>query len=267
MKAGVIQLSVSPWATPIVLVPKKDSRVCFCVDYRKLNSKASFDTYPMPRVEKMFESVGSAQFISTLEIAKGYWQIPMKSFSKEKTAFVTPFGLYEFQVMCFGLHNAPVMFQRLMNHVLGGCQTYARAYIDDIVVYSQTWEEHLEHLGRVFQCPADANLRVKLSKCHLDTPRCTTWDMLLARGSSDQIKTKSHLLRTTAPALLRRMSGRSLDWWSTIAGSYHTLHQLLFHSLISQRRGSLIKLPGMQNVRVLLRSSRKLYCRSPTECC
>lgn len=96
--------------------------------------------------------VRRAQFISTLDLAKEYWQIPME----------TPFGLYKFEVMLFGLHNAPATFQRPINHVLRGCQTYVRAYIDDI---SQTWEEHLKNLGRVFQCLADANLRVKLSKC------------------------------------------------------------------------------------------------------
>ena len=107
LEAGVIRPSSSPWASPIVLVNKKDGGVRFCVDYRKVNAIAKFDAYPMPRVEEIFESIGSATIISNLDLAKGYWQIPLEEESKEKTAFATPFGLYEFEVMPFGLHNAP----------------------------------------------------------------------------------------------------------------------------------------------------------------
>ena len=152
LQNGVIQPSTSPWASPIVLVQKKDGGVRFCVDYRKLNAVAKFDAYPMPRVEEIFEQIGRAEIISTLDLAKGYWQIPMSAESKERTAFTTPFGLYEFQVMPFGLHNAPATFQRLMNHILRGSEAFAGVYIDDIVVFSQTWEEHLRHLRDVFSC-------------------------------------------------------------------------------------------------------------------
>ena len=132
MEAGVIRPSTSPWASPIVLVEKKDGGVRFCVDYRKLNQVAKFDAYPMPRIEEMFEKIGPATVISTLDLAKGYWQIPMAPESREKTAFATPFGLFEFEVMPFGLHSAPATFQRTVNHVLRECQGYAGAYIDDI---------------------------------------------------------------------------------------------------------------------------------------
>ena len=118
MAAGVIRPSTSPWASPIVLVEKKDGGVWFCVDFRKLNQVAKFDAYPMPRIEEMFEKIGSATVISTLDLAKGYWQIPMAPDSQEKTAFVTPFGLFESTVMPFGLHIAPATFQRMMNYVL-----------------------------------------------------------------------------------------------------------------------------------------------------
>lgn len=91
--------------------------------------------------------------------------MPMAEESKEKTAFTTPYGLFEFNVMPFGLHNAPATFQRLMNRVLQGCQSFAQAYIDDIVVYSRTWEGHLQHLHKVFSCLLQAGLRLKLPKC------------------------------------------------------------------------------------------------------
>ena len=141
MEAGIIQPSVSAWASPIVLVSKKDGGVHFCVDYRRLNSKSTIDAYPMPLVEELFEKIGPTRVISTLDMVKGFWQIPLDRVSQEKTAFCTPFGLYEFKVMPFGLHSAPATFQRLMNQVLRDCQSFAGVYIDDIVVYSSscTW--------------------------------------------------------------------------------------------------------------------------------
>ena len=166
LQTGVIQPSTSPWASPIVLVQKKDGGVRFCVDYRKLNHVAKFDAYPIPRVEETFKQIGSAEIVSTLDLARGYWQIPMTAESREKTTFTTPFGLYEFRVMPFGLHNAPATFQRLMNHVLWGSGAFAGVYIDDIVVFSRSWEEHLGHLRDVFSRLRQAGLTLKPSKCH-----------------------------------------------------------------------------------------------------
>ena len=164
-KLDIIQPSRSPWASPVILVEKKDGGLRFCVDYRKLNDVSKFDAYPMPRVEEVLESVGSATIFSTLDLCKGYWQVPMEEKSREKTAFTTPFGLFEFNVMPFGLHNAPATFQRMMNEALQECQDFAKAYIDDVVIYSSTWEEHLDHLDRVFRCLQKAGLTLKRSKC------------------------------------------------------------------------------------------------------
>ena len=165
LDAQVIRTSTSPWASPIVLVAKKDGDVRFCVDYRKLNRVAKFDAYPMPRIEELIDTVGPARVISTLDLAKGYWQIPVDEGSKDKTAFTTPFGLYEFNVMPFGLHSAPATFQRMINHVLRDCWSFARAYIDDIVIFSSSWEEHLDHLCKVLSCLQEANLTIKMAKC------------------------------------------------------------------------------------------------------
>ena len=147
------------------MVEKKNGDVRFCVDFRKLNQVALFDAYPMPRVEDVLESVGPAKYISTLDLARGYWQVPLAEGAKDKTAFTTPFGLFEFTVMPFGLHNAPATFQRLMNRVLQRCQKFAQAYIDDVVVFSKTWEEHLEHLRAVLTALQQAGLTLKLPKC------------------------------------------------------------------------------------------------------
>ena len=102
LKAKIVRPSTSPWAFPILMVPKKDGSIQFCIDFRKINTIAKFDAHPMPRAEEIFESIGQARFISTLDLAKGYWQIPMEDSFKGKTAFVTPFGLYHFEVMLFG---------------------------------------------------------------------------------------------------------------------------------------------------------------------
>ena len=105
LTSGVIRPSTSPWASPIVLAEKKDGGLRFCVDFRKLNQAARFDTYPMLLIDKVFESVGSSAVVTTLDLASGYWQIPMAPESRHKTAFTMPFGLFEFEVMPFGLHS------------------------------------------------------------------------------------------------------------------------------------------------------------------
>ena len=164
---GIIEESCSPWAHPVVVVSKKDGTLRFCVDYRKLNAVTKKDTYPLPRIDDMLDSLGEAKFFSTMDLASGYWQIPLDNDSKEKTAFVTKQGLYQFQVMPFGLTNAPAIFQRTMDVVLAGIKwQYAMVYIDDIIVYSKTFGEHIRHLEDVFGRLAAANLTLKLSKCN-----------------------------------------------------------------------------------------------------
>ena len=107
---GIIEPSTSEWSSPIVLVKQKDGMLRMCVDYRRLNSVSQADTYPMPRTDELIDRLGKAKYITTIDLTRGYWQVPVAEASRPKTAFTTPSGLFQFQVMPFGLHGAPATF-------------------------------------------------------------------------------------------------------------------------------------------------------------
>uniref|UniRef100_A0A8C1LM62 Gypsy retrotransposon integrase-like protein 1 n=1 Tax=Cyprinus carpio TaxID=7962 RepID=A0A8C1LM62_CYPCA len=165
LEMGVIEESNSDWASPIVLVPKTDGSVRFCVDYRKVNAVSKFDAYPMPRVDELLDRLGTARFYSTLDLTKGYWQIPLSPMTKEKTAFTTPFGLHQFVTLPFGLFGAPATFQRLMDKILRPHAAYAAAYLDDIIIYSGDWQRHMQHLRAVLKTLRRAGLTANPRKC------------------------------------------------------------------------------------------------------
>ena len=166
LKQQVVQPSSSAWASPVVLVPKKDGNLRFCVDYRKVNAVTKKDVYPLPRVDDILDTLGKAKYFSTLDLASGYWQIEMDPATREKSAFTTHCGLFEFLRMPFGLCNSPATFQRLMQTILAGLEWKScYVYIDDILVFSKTWEEHLAHLQEVFDRLHKAGLTLKPIKC------------------------------------------------------------------------------------------------------
>ena len=158
--------SNSPWSSPIVLVKKKDNSTRFCVDYRRVNEITRKDAYPIPRIEETFDLLAGAKYFSCVDLASGYWQVELEEEDKEKTAFSTPFDLYEFNVMPFGLTGAPSMFQRLMECVLKGLQfEICLIYLDDVVIFSSTFDEHLERLELVLKRFRENGLKLKPSKC------------------------------------------------------------------------------------------------------
>lgn len=118
----------------MVIIFKKDNSLRVCIDFRKLNSISEFDACPMPRIDDLLEKTGAAKYITTLDLCKGYWQVPLKKLSRPYTAFQTPAGLFHFTVMPFGLHAAPATFQRLMDRVLQGCENCSATYLDDVVI-------------------------------------------------------------------------------------------------------------------------------------
>ena len=168
--AHVIEESSSPWASPVVLVAKKSGDLRFCVDYRRLNALTSKDVFPLPRIDDILDQLSGKCIFSTLDGRTGYWQIKVHESSREKTAFVTMDGLYEFRVMPFGLCNAPATFQRLMQKTLAGLSAFCSVYIDDVIVFSRSLEEHLDHLSQVFSRLRKVGLKLHPSKCQFAFP-------------------------------------------------------------------------------------------------
>ena len=149
---------------------------------RKLNVVSQFDAYPMPCIDDLLEKIGKARFITTLDLCKWYWQVPLEQSSRDFTAFRTPLGLYHFTVMPFGLHVAPATFQRLMDRVLQGCEDCFAAYLDDVVIYSNTWDEHLQHLKRVLHHIREAGLTLNAQKCDWARQEMRYLGYLLGKG-------------------------------------------------------------------------------------
>lgn len=166
LEQKVIRKSYSEWASPIVLVPKADGTIRMCIDYRPLNLVTKRDAYPIPRIDDLLNSMKNATIFSTLDLKSGFYQIPMAEKDINKTAFVTHEGLYEFVTMPFGLVNAPITFQRMMDIVLEPLRKWnCRVYIDDIIIPSSSFLEHITVLGKVFNRLIECGLFINIKKC------------------------------------------------------------------------------------------------------
>jgi transposase InsO family protein/predicted aspartyl protease len=163
---GVVETSNSPWASPVVLVKKKDGSTRFCVDYRKLNDATRKDSYPLPRIDDTLDTLAGSKIFSTLDLKSGYWQVELAPEDKEKTAFTLGSGLWQFTVMPFGLCNAPATFERLMDNILKGLSwKTCLIYLDDIIVVGKSFEDHMINLKNVFQRLREASLKLSPKKC------------------------------------------------------------------------------------------------------
>lgn len=168
LKKDVIQPSTSPWASGIVMVQKKDGSKRFCVDYRKLNDVTLKDAYPLPRIDASLDQLSGAQWFSCLDLNSGYWQVEVDEQDRQKTAFTSRQGLFEFKVMPFGLCNAPATFERLMETVLAGLHwKICLIYLDDVIVTGKTFEDMIKNLDQVFERLHEAGLKLKPRKCQL----------------------------------------------------------------------------------------------------
>lgn len=192
LNAGVIRESRSPWASPVVLVPKKDGKIRFAIDYRKLNDVTVKEIFALPRIDDTLDALGGANYFSTMDLTAGYWQIPMRESDVEKTAFVTHEGLYEWLYMPFGLTNAPATFQRMMNRAFAGLTWQCcLVYLDDIIIFSKTFDQHLHDLISVLHRVDQHGLMLKPSKCHIC---CTEVEYLGHVISADGIRANPHKL-------------------------------------------------------------------------
>lgn len=167
LELGVIEPCESDYTSPLILVevPGKDPRPC--VDYRKLNSITKDQIYPIPNIEERIERVSGARYISTLDLVRGYWQVPLTERASRYAAFISPLGTFRPKVLSFGLKNAPYCFSSLMDKVLRGLGEFALPYLDDVAIYSSSWSEHMQHLRVVLTRLREAGLTVKAPKCQL----------------------------------------------------------------------------------------------------
>ena len=169
LKLGVIEPSSSPWSAPVVLIPKPDKTYRFCVDYRRLNEVTVSDAFPLPRIDDLIDRVGKAKFLTKIDLSKGYWQVPLDEEAVPISAFVTPFAHFQWKYMPFCLRNAPTTFQSLVQRVLVGLDEFTAAYLDDILIFSNSLQEHICHIKEVLKRIRQAGLTIKTSKCDFAT--------------------------------------------------------------------------------------------------
>ena len=186
VQQGWIVPSTSPWSTPVILTSKPDGTMRVCVDYRALNDLTVKNRYPLPRIDDLLDSLAGASVFSALDLASGYWQIRLSEEDAAKTGFSTPFGHYEWKVLPMGLSNAPATFQAEMNRIFKnkGLGQYVAVYLDDILVYSRTLQEHLEHLRLVLQVLREHQYKCKPTKCQFGRTELKTLGTSLARVGS-----------------------------------------------------------------------------------
>ena len=209
LKAGVVRPSTSPWSFPVVIVWKADGSARFCIDYRRLNVITPKIEWPLPKIEEVLSTFEGMQFFSSLDLRSGFWQIPLAEEDKPKTAFTTHKGLYEANVLMFGLKNSPAVFTKYMQHVLAGLDwNTCLVYIDDIIIYGSTFEEHLQRLREVFQRLDDNNLIVKLKKCQFGFRQLKYLGFIVGKDGvgTDPTKTKVIAEATLPPTLVKLQS-------------------------------------------------------------
>ena len=189
LENGIIRRSSSNWSSPCVLVPKPDGSTRFCTDYRKVNNVSKTDAFPIPRIDDCIDKVGGAEFLTKIDLLKGYWCVPLTERAREISAFVTPSGLYEYNVLPFGMKNAPATFQRMIHSVTQDL-THTQSYIDDLVTGNDNWEDHLISLEKLFQRLSNANLTVNLSKSEFGQANVTYLGHVIGQGRVAPVNAK-----------------------------------------------------------------------------
>ena len=173
---GFIRPSISPWGAPVLFVKKKAGSMRMCIDYRELNKATIKNKYPLPRIDDLFDQLSGAAVFSKIDLRSGYHQLKVKEKDILKTAFRTRYGHYEFMVMPFGLTNAPAAFMDLMNRVFKDyLDKFVVVFIDDILIYSRSHDEHEQHLRLVLQRLKECKLYAKFNKCKFGSVKSDSW--------------------------------------------------------------------------------------------
>ncbi|XP_069975057.1 uncharacterized protein [Penaeus vannamei] len=260
--AGIIEKSTSPFCSPIVVVQKKDGSVRICGDYRKINTITKTDAEPMCDQRAIFSRLTESKFFSKLDLTKGFFQIPLHPESREVTAFTSPAGLYQFRVLPFGLSNSPAVFNRVMRQVLQGVKG-VEAFIDDILVHSSTFEEHLKILEEVFQRLRCANMTVKPSKCEIGFKEVQYLGHTLGEGrcscQNDKIKKIKDAPRPTTKKQVRSFLGLT-GYYRSFVPNFAVLALPLF-DLLKKHAPNKIRWGDEQED--AFNSLKKMLCKQP----
>lgn len=237
LAAGLISESDSPYAAPAILVKKSDGSHRLVVDYKKLNLITIKDSSPLPNMEDVLRKLGHGyRFFSKLDLKSGFYQIPIQEQDKLKTAFITPFGLYHFNVLPMGLRNSPPTFQKVMTDALKSCRAFSLIYLDDIVVFSSSFNEHLYHLEQIFLALRAKNIVLNPPKCTLATSQINylghTVSASIVEPNNEKIQTILDIPEPKTLAQANKFLG-ALSWYrkflphfATVAAPLHTITNL-----------------------------------------
>ena len=201
LAAKVIHSSCSSWSAPIIVIPKGDGGKPLVIDYRALNKVTRKFTWPMPKVEDIFSKLNGATYFTTLDLHAGYHHIPLDKSSIPKTAFNSPFRKYEYIKVPFGLAQVPEYFQELMTGILKDFP-FTIAYLDDIIIFRKTPQEHLSHICMVFEKLRTANLSMKKSKCNFFSSEIQYLGHILSATGIQPLPSKTHAIQHMNPPMM-----------------------------------------------------------------
>ena len=243
---GWVVPSESPWASPILLVPKDEGKkLRLCIDYRNLNALTKKDSFPLPRLDVMLHKSAKATIFSKLDLASGFHQIAVHPLHSELTAFILPeaidgHALWQWRVMPFGLVNAPPTFQRAMTVALRGCEDFAAVYIDDILIYSTTIQDHLKHLATIFRKLQEQAYHVRLAKCKFMTQEVQFLGHKLTTEGIQHVVKESKDLAGFQPPFTKAKQVRSflglVMWYKSFIPHVSTIAAPLFPLTSEQKK-------------------------------
>ena len=203
LQNGLAEPSTSPWASPCLLVDKPDGSYRLCTDFRHLNKVTISDSYPLPRIDDLIDEVGKSRFITKIDLLKGYYQIPLSQSARKLCAFVTPDGLFQYTVLPFGVKNAPSVFQRMMDSLIFDLKN-VKVYLDDLVVFTDTWEDHMATLRELFRRLRETNLTINLVKTDFGFGTLQYLGFIIGCGHVAPVDSKIEAIQHLPPPSSRR---------------------------------------------------------------